>query len=532
MPRIHRPYLLHALAALLLTACGGGGGGGGDLASGAGDAALAGHVLNRMAYGPTPALLAQLTDEGVEGYVAAQLAPDTIDESGNAALNTLLAQIPVPASEYDLATYEDLARHQIVRALYSERQLLEQLTDFWENHFHTGFDKTDSYFGFDGQTATYLEWRENELLRQGALGDFHGLLLASATSPTMLIYLDNVSNLASAPNENYARELVELHTMGVDNGYDEDDIEEIARCFTGWTVCQVAPGDVENPLASCAPGPGSRWSFHFDPAKHDPGPKVIFAGRPHELALPARPGLLGIQDGFDLLAHLATLPQTAQFVSTKLVRKFVSDQPPPALVNACVAEWLATGGDLRAVMGVILGSSGFRDEATFGGKVRTPLESMIATVRAFGGSTASLTPIDGIRAELDGIAQQGLFRWPDPDGFPETGDAQLGSAKFLSRVDYNLSLAAFDPDGFRYDLPALMAADNVPPADADAIVDWLFDLLFQRPLSDEEHALAVDFLLTLPGGQVVPLDPLAPEYGLRVHALGVLVASYPQALQQ
>ena len=175
--------------------------------------------------------MSQLGEGGppaIEAWITQQLDPASIDESGNVTLNNLLATVPVPASEYDLSSLQDLTRYQVVRALYSERQLQEQLTDFWENHFHTQFLKTKGFFGGTEQTAAYLEFRENELLREGALGRFEDLLVTSATSPTMLIFLDSIVNVDTAPNENYARELVELHTMGVDNGYTEADIEEIA----------------------------------------------------------------------------------------------------------------------------------------------------------------------------------------------------------------------------------------------------------------------------------------------------------------
>src|SRR6185295_19901213 len=225
---------------------------------------------------------------------------------------------------------------------------VESMALFWEGHFNTNYWTVFNWSSSGEARATWLETRENELFRKLALGSFESLLRASATSPAMLITLDNVSNVAGNPNENYARELVELFTLGVDNGYTQHDIEELARCFTGWGVCEVQPADADDPLAACAVGaPAATLAFHFDAGRHDSGPKTIFAGTDHELDLPARSGDAGLDDGFDVLHHLAS--------------KFISDDPDPVLVQDCSDVWISSGGDLTAVLRSLLSSAEFLD---------------------------------------------------------------------------------------------------------------------------------------------------------------------------
>ena len=529
------PSRAHAsglLAGLLLVGCGAGGGGGSDsLGAGVGDAQLAAHVLDRAAFGPSPAELDRLTVEGVEPWLAEQLHPETIDEDENQLLNALLAQLPVPQSEYELSSLDDLVRYNLSRALYSGRQLQEVLTDFWETHFTTNFGKVDAYFGDGGQTAAYLEFRENELLRANALGSFADMLAISATSPTMLIFLDNVTNVAGAPNENYARELVELHTLGVDNGYNEADIEEMARCFTGWTLCQVAPGDVDDPHAPCDASASARWTFHFDASRHDTSAKTVFAGSVHEIHFPARAGVAGILDGIGLIQHLALLPQTARFVSTKLARRLVSDDPPKVLIDACVDTWATTGGDLREVVRTILESPAFVEESLFKTKVKTPLEGMVSTVRALGGEATSASDLGLLQEHLDNLGQHPLFLWPDPDGYPEVATQLVGTSQVLDRFSFHVQLFEISSP-IDFDLAGWIVAQGVNPTDVPGIVSLFFHQLFQDQLGPGERDLAIDFLNTLPDGESAPLDPLSPDYEIRIGLFAAFVASFPQSMEQ
>jgi uncharacterized protein (DUF1800 family) len=511
-------------------------GGGGATSSagappGSSDAPSAGHALRRVGYGPSPSSLAHVQAIGVPAWIEAQLDPDSIDESASQPLASLLAQLPTPQSEHDHAAFEELVLLQLVRAIYGERQLQETLTSFWENHFNTDFWKLFASVGADA--ATWLEWRENALFRQRALGRFEELVLASATSPAMLVMLDNVSNASGMPNENYARELLELHTLGADQGYTQDDVEELARCFTGWAICRVAPADAGDPLAPCGTHPATDvWSFHFDAAKHDAGAKTLFPGTAWQLDLPARSGAAGLQDGYDVIAHLCALPQTARFVSKKLIARYVADDPPQPLVDACEAAWLASGGDIRAVLRTIFESPEFLAPSQRWSKVRTPLESLCGTIRAFGGTTWVLGPISRLRARLDGLLNQELFRWPTPDGFPELGAMELGTTKLLGRIAANQALFSQDPLEVGFDLRGLLVARGAALGDADAVADALIALAFQGELASADRQLAIDFLRTDAQQVSAPLDPSSPDYDARIAAFASFLASLPQAVQQ
>jgi uncharacterized protein (DUF1800 family) len=475
-------------------------------------------------------LLQRLSRDGVAAYIDEQLDPEPIGEPGNARLASLLAQIPAPSSEHDEPTLEHLVAANLARAIYARAQLREQMVDFWETHFSTDFGKLLLFFGGDYGTASYFEFRENAIFRERALGRFEDLLLASATSPAMIIYLDSVQNQAGLPNENYARELLELHCFGVHNGYTETDIEVVARCFTGWTVCRVAPGSVDDPHAPCDASAAARFAFHFDPLVHDGGEKTIFAGTSYELHLPARSGMQGLQDGLDLIAHLARAPQTAAFVSSKLIERFVSDQVDPGLLASCTATWQATDGDLRAVLRAIFESPQFLAPSQRWSQVRSPLESVCSTVRALEGVVPTPFNLSGVRSLLDGPLSQRLFRWIDPDGYPESSAMQLGTSKMLGRIAFNQTIYAGGLGDPQYDLRQLLLENGVPPEDPSAIADFFLNLFFQENFSAQDREQALAFLATDEQGQPAALNQHAVDYPTRLKQFAAFVASFPQAL--
>lgn len=507
------------------------------------DPALVAHVLRRVAYGPTPALTTQVQASGALAYIQEQL-DDLVDDASNTRLNTLLGALNAQGA------IADLQRAVIARSWLSRQQLREHMTDFWENHFNTHYLVLRDYLraqpGYTLAQANAevaaLEGAENATLRALALGSFHDLLLASAMGVPMLQYLDSHLNLAAAPNENYARELFELHTMGVDNGYDQTDIEQMARCLTGWTLCKKAPADVADPFAPClgAADPTGVWTFHFDATRHDYGAKTLTLGS-QVFQIPARPALdpAGLQDGLVVMEWLAkSSPQTAEFVSSKLIRKFVSDTPPPALVAECLGVWFATQGNVREVLQVILTSDEFLLATHHRWNlVRTPIEYMTASARVL--DDGSLSALDDsrmltrVRTAL--AATNNLpFNWNTPDGYPGTGADQLGSAKVLERIDFNRVIfdgAATDPE---YDLLGLLADQGVPAADPGAIADFFLGAFYPGHVSPEERQLAIEYLasdLSTPP-MPSPLDPLAPDYEARLRNFVVFVASYPHSLKQ
>lgn len=501
---------------------------------------FAGHVLRRLGFGASPTDLAHLQAIGFDQYLAEQLNPESDDESDNFEL---IAAVSGLDPENDLGS---LILWQYAFGLYSRNQLRETLTDFWENHFNTDLSViaallsnirvggTLIYTPQEAQAeATHWEWDENARLRFGALGRFEDQLLSSATGLPMLVYLDNISNIADSPNENYARELLELHTMGVDNGYTQEDIEEVARCFTGWTIRRKAAADEGDPLAPALPfdDPLGVWTFHFEPTLHDYSPKVIFDGTPYSLTIPARPlgGAEGILDGIEVLQHVAGLQQTAEFVSRKLIAKYVADDPPPALVASALATWLATDGDIREVMATILTSPEFRSSKYRWNKVKTHTEYLLSSLRALEATTNGIPLIFGFTLPQTGLlAFEDLpFFFPTPDGKPELGSDWLGSSHLLNRIlaaNY-MAISTVNPSS---DVITPMATAGIDAASPEAVADFWMQRFFQLGYDSTERQLAIDFLSQDGSGTPAPLVPGAPGYQLRVRSfIGFLLSSPP-----
>ena len=288
----------------------------------------------------------------------------------------------------------ELSAQKIVRAVYSDRQLEEVLTDFWFNHFNVYAGK--------GLTRVFITEYEREAIRPHVLGHFRDLLGATAKSPAMLFYLDNArSSRAGADmerrrgqggrasrggarsasggiNENYARELMELHTLGVDGGYTQQDVVNVARAFTGWTIAGPRKADAGR--------------FVFNPRMHDTGEKVVLG---HRIKAGG-----GIEDGEQVLDILASHPSTATFIATALSRRFVVDTPPPPLVERATAAFRQTGGDLRAVTRAILTSPEFFAPELYRAKVKTPFDFVVSALRATGADIRQPVPLERTMREL------------------------------------------------------------------------------------------------------------------------------------
>jgi uncharacterized protein (DUF1800 family) len=332
----------------------------------------------------------------------------------------------------------DLAQGKLLRAIYGNRQLEELLTDFWFNHFNVYLDK-----GADHVLVTAYE---RDIIRPNVLGKFRDLLEATAKSPAMLFYLDNWQSRANpaqrgrgnrAPgglNENYGRELMELHTLGVDGGYTQHDVTEVARCFTGWTIDRPNEG-----------GP-----FRFNPQMHDQGEKTVLG-----IKIPAGGG---IQDGEKVLDILAHHPSTAHFISRKLAVRFVADDPPPDLVERMAQTFLRTGGDLRAVMTTMLESKEFWSVGAYQSKLKSPLEMVVSAVRALNGD------VDFASNLVNQVGQMGepLYRKQEPTGYPNSGKEWLNSAGLLARINFALNLSDDKVPGVKVDpQPVGQGASNL-----------------------------------------------------------------------
>jgi uncharacterized protein (DUF1800 family) len=446
------------------------------------------HVLNRIGFGPRPGDVEKVRAMGLQAYIDQQLHPERIPDAPMdarlAGLTTLQLssreiarqfalpalearrdrkqaaanqadparpQMPNPLQQQANRVMVELSQQKILRAAYSDRQLEEVLTDFWFNHFNVDARK--------GQDRFMLTEYERDAIRPHVLGKFRDLLEATAKSPAMLFYLDNwmsadpngphpddlqmaprfgqfgrgrrgqlggltfpgtptrqanaQKNMPKGLNENYGRELMELHTLGVDGGYTQKDVTEVARAFTGWTIYQPRMGG----------------GFVFDSKIHDRGQKVVLG---HVIKAGGRQ-----DDGEQVLDILAKHPSTARFIATKLARRFVSDTPPPALVERVAARFRETDGDLREVMRTLLTSREFLSADAYRAKVKTPFEFVVSAVRATGTDVQDATPF--VRA----MQQLGmpLYMCQPPTGYKDTADAWVNTGALVNRMNFALQLA-------------------------------------------------------------------------------------------
>jgi uncharacterized protein (DUF1800 family) len=458
------------------------------------------HVLNRVAFGPTQADMQHVRAVGIAHYLDEQLHPERLSDSAMdarlAGLQTLHLSSREIAEQFEIPQLQarrakkqaaekdgnaappdknvknvenvqnvqntqptpeeqrranqvviELSEQKLLRAAYSERQLQEVLVDFWFNHFNVDARK--------GATRFLLTEYERDTIRPHVLGKFRDLLEATAKSPAMLFYLDNWmsadpngphpeaggpaprygrfgqprfggrfpqppeqvraqgKNAPKGLNENYGRELMELHTLGVDGGYTQKDVTEVARALTGWTI--------QNPRLG--------GGYRFEARLHDPGSKVVLG---HAIKAGG-----GEHDGEQVLDLLARHPATARFIATALVRRFVSDTPPPALVDRVADRFTQTDGDLREVTRTIVTSPEFLAPAAYGAKTKTPLEFVVSSIRATAASVEDATPLVREMRELG----MPLYFCQPPTGYKDTADAWVNTGALVGRMNFALDLA-------------------------------------------------------------------------------------------
>ena len=357
----------------------------------------------------------------------------------------LLADLPSDQREYFLAmngpvgvVINELQQAKLLRALYGERQLQEVMTDFWFNHFNIYLNKdADQYL-----VTAY----ERDVIRAHALGKFKDLLVATAQSPAMLFYLDNWLSMGpkspaalaankgkpgqSVPglNENYGREVMELHTLSVNGGYTQHDVTELARVLTGWTI---------QPLEQGA-------AFQFDPKKHDPGDKIVLGQ-----TIPEN----GINEGMQVLDMLAHHPNTAKFIAKKLAMRFVADEPPPALVDRLAQKFLSTDGDIREVLRTLFKSPEFWSAKAYRAKVKTPFEFITSSLRATGTDLNNPGPTAGILNKMG----MPLYQMVPPTGYSMTASTWMNSEALIDRMNYALALSNGQVGGTNFDAGRLLA---------------------------------------------------------------------------
>src|SRR3984885_9627811 len=355
------------------------------------------------------------------------------------------------------AVADDMGQAKLLRAIYSERQLEEVMTDFWFNHFNV--------FAGKGPERLFLTNYEQGVIRPRALGKFEDLLVATAKSPAMLFYLDNWLSVGpesrralgipdrpmppyrpyggprrfpqpgpnakrkpnSGLNENYGRELLELHTLSVNGGYSQRDVTEVAKVFTGWTIEK----------------PNEGGSFKYDPGMHEPGPKFVLG---HHI----KPK--GEDEGREVLHLLATSPQTAHFISLKLAQRFVSDDPPPALIDRMAKTFEKKKGDIREVLETLFDSPEFWDDASYRAKVKTPLEFVASAVRATGADVQDAMPL---ARQLNNMGMP-LYGAQPPTGYSMKADTWVSSSALLNRMNFSLALTSGKIKGVKVDTAQLV----------------------------------------------------------------------------
>ena len=498
------------------------------------------HVLSRLGYGPRPGDVERVRAMGLARYIDAQLRPEGIpDVAADQALATYrtlsmatsdllreyprvspsdaqrrqaLDMSPRPLRETSLADrapgriVAELQAAKIARAVTSERQLQEVMVDFWFNHFNVYAQKSSVRW----MVTSY----ERDAIRPHALGRFADLVLATARHPAMLYYLDNwISVRPDQPagpaggrraglNENYARELMELHTLGVDGGYTQEDVVEVARCFTGWSIER----------------PQEEGRFVFRPRAHDRGGKRVLG---HVIA----PGG-GEQDGIRVIEILSRHPSTARFVATKLARKLVSDDPPPAVVERAARTFARTDGDIRAVVESIVTSREFFSDAAFRAKVKTPLELVASAVRALDGqlpepvgagpaATFSRALVGGGAATLARAVTrlgQPLYEAQPPTGYADRAEAWVSAGGLVGRMNFAATLAANRQPGVRVDLSTLTR--DLEGQEPDQVLERVVARLLPGGVSAETRAAMARRLAA--GGEAASAPDLARVVALAI----------------
>jgi uncharacterized protein (DUF1800 family) len=402
------------------------------------------HLLNRLSLGIRPGEIEQVQKLGIDKYIQEQLNPETISEP--AILTDRLSKLdtinlspvelfqrynpnrqvenqnPLPADKKIQQQQTRQVTNQAIearlwRSIYSQRQLNEVMVDFWYNHFNVHAEK--------GLDKLWVGAYEQQAIRPYAMGKFRDLLGATARHPAMLFYLDNWQNSVPNPNkkgksqglnENYARELMELHTLGVDGGYKQDDVIALAKIFTGWGFKQ----------------PGQKvpdgYSVQFNTNRHDFSNKIFLGNNI------SGSGIGEVEQALDLLSRN---PKTARQISFKLAQYFVTDNPPKSLIDKLSKKFITTDGDIKLVLDTLFHSSEFWDGKYYGVKFKTPYQYAISSIRSTGTESSNPKPLN------DFLKQQGmpLYGCPTPNGYKNTQDAWLNPDSMTRRINYATNLA-------------------------------------------------------------------------------------------
>ncbi len=437
------------------------------------------HLLRRISFGPKPGDIERVHTLGPAAYLEEQLSDTALPDSEDRLTGlTLLTASPADLLQREkdkvLNTGQmlgELVVAKLLRALYSPQQLREVMVDFWSDHFNL--------YALKNPTGLLLPGDQRDVIRAHALGKFRDLLSASAHSPAMLVYLDNASSVAKAPNENYAREIMELHTLGVDGGYTQFDVHDVARALTGWSVADLQD---ENRLGADQVG-----RFIYRPFIHDHGEKLILGTK-----LPAGGGQ---SDGDQVIDILAAHPSAAKFIARKLCVRFVSDTPPQPLIDTAAATFTQSDGDIKAVLRAIFNSAEFA--AAAGQKFKRPFDFMVSTLRALDAQltiepAAGGQPRDPIFQYLTQLGHV-PFLWSTPDGYPDKTAAWLSTNGMLGRWNFGLALMS-GIKGVSINSQALIGTTK----SNEELVDRAAEVLLGAPLTDQPRSILIDFAKAAP----------------------------------
>jgi len=405
-------------------------------------------ALNRLTFGARVDERARFSEIGLQNYIEEQLAFDLIDNFDCELLLNPFKTLKMDANELEGISnglFDDYDREMapnelrqatLLRQLYSKHQLYEVMTEFWSDHFNIYIEKGNCF---------YLKTVDDrEVIRKNAMGSFRDLVWASAHSPAMLVYLDNQANEKSHPNENYARELMELHTLGVDGGYTQQDVMELARCLTGWTVKEhFWLGD-----------------FVFNEELHDTGVKNVL-GR---MIQPS-----GEKEAEQVLEMLVAHPSAARFIATKLARRFIADEPPQVIVEKATQTFLKTNGDIKSVLRVIL----LDGLPLAQPKYKRPANFVLSALRMLNAETDAVA-INELLLRMG----QSYFNWTTPDGYPDHSEAWQGN--LMPRWQFAFELIRDEIAGTKTGLKSLMDVSNVDGLHDE--VDAVSSLLLGAPL--------------------------------------------------
>ena len=419
-------------------------------------------VLNRLTFGPRVEERARFAEIGLPAYIEEQLAFESISDFGCELLLTPFKTLSMEANEIEAVTNQlfdgydrerpanELRQATLLRQTYSKRQLYELMVEFWSDHFNIFIEKGNCF---------YLKTVDDrEVIRKNALGSFRDLVWASTHSPAMMVYLDNQANEKSAPNENYARELMELHTLGVDGGYTQQDVMELARCLTGWTVKDhFWLGD-----------------FVFKEDLHDTGTKKVLG-----LTVPNA----GIKEAEQVIEMLVAHPGTARFIATKLTRRFIADEPPQEIIEKAAQTFLKTEGDIKSVLRVILLDGLPLAQPRY----KRPANFVLSSLRMLNIETDGAAPQEHLLR-----MGQSYFNWPTPDGYPDRSESWMGN--LMPRWQFAFELIRNEMNGTKHNLKALMdasIADNIQDE-----IDAVSTLLLGAPLSPVTRDELIDSVIS------------------------------------